>query len=156
MIDALIVAKEIISYSAQKKRTVTNLSLQKLAYFCHGWHLAITGDPLIKDEEFRAWQYGPVLPSLYHKFKFFSASPIPENAAILNVANDLSYGSSTRDIVHKVLNVYGSCTPSELVQISHLPDSPWSTVWFADDSNEIINNDMIRDYFSSLATSSAE
>jgi uncharacterized phage-associated protein len=57
------------------------MKLQKLAYFAHGYYLALTqkrlgqATPLV-DEFFEAWRWGPVLPSVYHKFKEFGSDPI--------------------------------------------------------------------------------
>src|SRR5258708_4237314 len=57
--------------------SIDPLKLQKLVYFAHGWHLAVTGKPLI-DEYVEAWPYGPVIPSLYHRFKSYGADPITD------------------------------------------------------------------------------
>ena len=62
---------------AQKEQVeLTPLKLQKLLYFAHGWHLVLDsdGDPLL-DEDIEAWKYGPVVPSIYHKFKEFRNNP---------------------------------------------------------------------------------
>src|SRR5208282_4587731 len=55
---------------------VDPLKLQKLVYFAHGWHLALRDQPLI-DELVEAWDYGPVVPSLYHQFKRYGNQSIP-------------------------------------------------------------------------------
>jgi len=49
--------------------------MQKLVYFCEGWHLAVFGESLVQ-EQFEAWQRGPVVPDLYHSLKRFGANPI--------------------------------------------------------------------------------
>ncbi len=40
------------------------MKLHKLLYYAAGWHLGFTGEPLF-DEDIEAWQYGPVVPSIY-------------------------------------------------------------------------------------------
>ena len=48
----------------------TPMHVLKLTYLCHGWMLGIYDHALI-NEPVEAWQYGPVVPSLYHKYKKF-------------------------------------------------------------------------------------
>ena len=65
---AAAVANEFLHLAHRDDRPITPLKMQKLVYFAHGWHLAITGAPLIS-EPIQAWQYGPVISSLYQIFK---------------------------------------------------------------------------------------
>ena len=53
----------------------TNLRTQKVLYFAHMYHLGNEEKPLV-DEEFQAWIYGPVLPSLYQRVKVFGKYPV--------------------------------------------------------------------------------
>jgi uncharacterized phage-associated protein len=55
------------------------MKLQKLLFFTHADFLIRTGRPLIK-QEFEAWDYGPVIPSLYREFKKFKDQPITSKA----------------------------------------------------------------------------
>ena len=54
---------------------MTNLRLQKLLYFAQGWHLARYGKPLF-DDDIEAWQYGPVVPSVYNAYKQYGRGGI--------------------------------------------------------------------------------
>ena len=73
-------------YNSVPEGQVTNLSLNKLLYFAQGHSLAENGKPLF-DEPIEAWQYGPVVPSVYHTFKKHRRSRIPS-----------TYGNYTSDI----------------------------------------------------------
>ncbi|RQY29722.1 DUF4065 domain-containing protein [Burkholderia stagnalis] len=146
-VSALKLAGEIIRRSDERGRVVTNLSVQKLAYFCHGWHLALTASPLV-DEEFAAWKYGPVLPSAYQKLKVFSSNPIPASHPLVQATAALPMEDAQSRIVDKVLEVYGGYTGPQLVNISHVKDGPWDIAWTA--GNEQIENDRITTYFKSL------
>ena len=66
---------------------ITPLKLQKLIYFAHGWHLAIRDQPLI-DELVEAWEYGPVIPNVYHEFKVFGNQPITETGTVWEMSDD--------------------------------------------------------------------
>jgi uncharacterized phage-associated protein len=61
------------------------MKLQKLIYFAHGYYLARTqrrdGEALpLVNEFFEAWDYGPVLPSVYQEFKGFGSGNITKLA----------------------------------------------------------------------------
>ena len=62
---ALDIANKIISKTdLEHGDTISNLKLQKMMYYRQGFHLAYFGTPLF-DEDIVAWQYGPVVPSVY-------------------------------------------------------------------------------------------
>ena len=113
---------------------VTNLSLQKLVYFCHVWCLVQLGRPLVK-HQFEAWQHGPVLQYLYREFKRFESGCINSRAKGLNptsgqyevVSSELD--PSVDEVVQKVLTFYARLRPGTLVELSHVADGPWEKVW---------------------------
>ena len=47
---------------------ITNLKLQKILYFAQCAYLALYDKPLFEDEVL-AWEYGPVISSVYNKYK---------------------------------------------------------------------------------------
>ena len=79
----LAVANFFIEKSKASGVPVDPLKLQKLIYFAHGWHLAVTGEPLL-DENVEAWPYGPVVPTVYHEFKKDGNSTIAGPATIFD------------------------------------------------------------------------
>ena len=72
---AAAVANEFLRLARRDEQTITPLKMQKLVYFAHGWHLALFGTPLI-EEPVQAWQFGPVISSLYQEFKKFGSRAI--------------------------------------------------------------------------------
>ena len=48
---------------------LTLMQLLKLSYIAHGFKLGLDLGPLSR-ELAQAWKYGPVFPSIYHKFKY--------------------------------------------------------------------------------------
>lgn len=74
-------ADHIISVAQDNNLTITNLQLQKIMYFV--LKIAKMDDLLtynelqkIYDEKFQVWQYGPVVPKEYLRFKKFASEPI--------------------------------------------------------------------------------
>ena len=53
-----------------KKYKIDNLMLNKLVYLTYGYGLALLKQKIFY-EDIQAWQYGPVIPSIYHEFKSF-------------------------------------------------------------------------------------
>lgn len=145
-VTALQLAGEVIRRSDAKGRPLTNLSVQKLAYFCHGWHLALKGTPLVS-EKFAAWKFGPVLPSVYHKLKVFSSNPIPSSHPLVEMAPALLDADSA-SIVDRVLELYGRYSGAQLVDMSHVAGGPWATAWAAGASE--LDDHAIQAYFRSL------
>ena len=62
------VANCILDQGKAQQLEITNLKLQKFAYFAQGWALARLDHPLF-NEEIQAWTYGPVIPYLYAQAK---------------------------------------------------------------------------------------
>ena len=75
--NTLVIANPFIRKSLKEKKPITQIKLQKLIYFAHGFYLAIREKPLVK-EKIEAWQFGPVITSVYHKFKDWGSNPIDE------------------------------------------------------------------------------
>jgi uncharacterized phage-associated protein len=56
---------------------ISNLKLQKLLYYAQAWHLAVFDRPLFTDR-LEAWVHGPVVPSVYRRFKSYGFRSIDE------------------------------------------------------------------------------
>ena len=57
------------------KAGLTQMQIQKLVYFAHGWNLALSNEPLTTDSP-QAWNYGPVYSDLYDHTKYFGRGQI--------------------------------------------------------------------------------
>lgn len=146
-ISALRMASELVRRrQALGQPAPTNLELQKLAYFCHGWHLALLDEPLV-DELFEAWRFGPVLPSIYHKFKVFSSNPIPADHPLVTAESPLEQDSDRSRLIDRVLAVYGKSSGFELVEMSHVPGGPWAEAWSPAATSSNIYNESIKAFF---------
>ena len=93
---------------------VTNMKLNKLVFFAQAHHLAATGYPLFADE-ILAWEYGPVIDSLYRKYSSYHRNPIPatSQSPVLD--------SGEQEILDQVFDRYGYLTASQLSDESHTP-----------------------------------
>lgn len=132
--DGRAVANYVLDVCQQGGRRVTNLSLQKIVYFCHVWSLIRLGRPLVK-QQFEAWQYGPVLQYLYREFKAFDDAPITTRATGLDPHTGTrkvipyEFDATTERVLREVVNFYSRLTAGQLVSLSHVDGGPWHEVW---------------------------
>lgn len=150
-ISSKALANHLLDLAKCDATDVSPMKLQKLVYFCQGWHLAITDEPLI-NEQIEAWKYGPVVDSLFHAFKSYGRSPIdspavryivktPENIESGNLADfevegvipsiddeceDQAWAEVAKRIVKKVWDVYKPFSAERLSNMSHVPGGPWA------------------------------
>lgn len=122
------------------------MQVLKLVYICHGWMLALYHRPLIKDE-IQAWQYGPVIPSLYNKVRGFKSGPV---AAISAPAREELDAAET-DLVRQVYELYGHMSGPALSRITHAKGTPWELTYEPNSFGLVINDDLIEDHYSRLA-----
>lgn len=117
---------------------ITNLKAQKLLYYAQGVSLAKLGTPLFNDD-FVAWQHGPVIKDLYHKLKRFGSNQIVS-------IQDLKVSKFTdeeQDVLVSVYKTFGQFSAWKLRDMTHTED-PWKNVKMDD----IITKESIRAFFS--------
>jgi uncharacterized phage-associated protein len=67
---------------------ITNLKLQKLLYYAQAFYMVENnGEPLFSDD-IEAWKYGPVVRTVYDKYKIFEYSFIITEVEDLSFLND--------------------------------------------------------------------
>ena len=153
---------------AYKVHDLTPMKLQKLVYYAHGWHLAVTGKPLIT-EPVQAWPFGPVIPQLYHDCKEYDDSPVTRKLTSMELLpGTMKFrtftpeieGKSpeideTKAILTKVWNTYSKFTSIQLSNMTHEAGTPWDQVnrqyGGQIPKKMVIDNDVIRQYFEKQA-----
>lgn len=152
--DPRALANYVLDATAERGVSVTNMALNKILYFSHGWHLAVHDAPLIS-VSFEAWDYGPVLPLLYHQFKGFGDREISTRATQIDLASgrnvEVEYrlAEEPRDHLDVMIEFYGPKSGPTLSHLSHDPAGPWATVrQSANHPSMLIPDDLIKAYFS--------
>jgi len=165
---AAAIANYFIERALREGVRLSPMKLQKLVYCAHGWHLAITGQPLL-DESIEAWRYGPVINSLYHEFKDLGNQPIrrrasrfdPERFRYVTPSIEEEPDESletTRSILDRTWHVYRPFSAVQLSSMAHRKGTPWDVVMSsATDkepvANRIIPNELIQEHFIELGES---
>lgn len=136
---ALDVAKYIITHENKKQRVISNLRLQKLLYFVQAQFLSLKHEPCFCDR-MEAWDFGPVVPNVYHEYKIYGSSNIPDFSEEANVIDD-----DDRSFIDLMLETCGKYSTTQLVSISH-HQRPWKDAYAQPFNNEI-TPDAISSYF---------
>jgi uncharacterized phage-associated protein len=140
-------AKTMLVEAGHAGLALTNLKLQKLLYLAHGLMLARHGRPLV-NETFKAWKYGPVLESLYHRIKVFGTDAMSADDPFIKPWPELpADAADARRAIVDVLAQFGRMSSSGLVNLSHAPQGPWERVYTADTASSEISDESIEDYF---------
>jgi len=139
MYSALAVANAFIKRSREGQLAkLTPMKLQKLLFFTQSWHLKINKEPLF-DDLFARWQYGPVIPSIYHEFKSYGSGVITDYGTILVNDDDSKLGfkviipeidwegdQETVDFIDKIIEVYGCYSGGALSRMTHEDGTAWA------------------------------
>lgn len=165
------IANEFLSIAEERgDTTLSPMKMQKLLYFANGWMLALKDRPLFP-ERIYAWQYGPVIPAIYHEFKHYGKDPIKDDATEVVLENgQLEIATPTiaradaseaekkfaRDLVRRIWDVYGGYTAVTLANATHLPGTPWCQVHEkGGNENIVIPDNLMRDYFKQSLSNAA-
>lgn len=95
------------------------MSLLKLSYIAHGWHLEMHDAPLFRNK-ISAWQYGPVIPELYLAFRdqgIMSKMEIPGYSG--------EFDKERSSCLKQTYQIYGRMPPFYLSRLTHLKNGPW-------------------------------
>ena len=120
----------------------TPLQIQKLIYFANGWMLGVYHRPLL-DEEFEAWQYGPVIPVVYHNLSYYGGDSVPDPIRV----HPGNFDAQENNILGQVFDLYGPLSGKRLVGLTHKKGSPWHTIWNRYKRPTLIPNKLVEDYF---------
>jgi uncharacterized phage-associated protein len=122
------------------------MQILKLVYIAHGWQLGLHGRPLV-NEPVEAWQYGPVIPSLYHDYKKYGSRPIES----IPETKPATFDDEEKNVIEQVWKGYGKRSGVSLSSLTHEPGTPWSITVEQSGLGAEISNDLIEDYYGRLA-----
>lgn len=138
---------------------LTPLHVNKLTYFSHGYMLAIRDIPLIPDR-IEAWQYGPVIPVIYHTLSIYGDSEIPRLYYCRTDMNADEFDGRVKflktilgpnlDIIDRVLERYGHLSGRHLIKLVHQKGSPWDRCYVKGRRGVRIPNRVIKEHYQEL------
>lgn len=98
---------------------ISNLKLQKLAYYAQGFYSAIFDKPLFTDQ-ISAWAHGPVVSTLYHEYKQYGSNRIPVSSNF----DKASLSTDEFELIEEVFEVFGQYSAWKLRNMTH-EEAPW-------------------------------
>ena len=155
---AIDVARYIINYSNSKDYGVSNLKLQKLLYLAQAYFL-IHPKKECKCffDRIEAWDFGPVVPTVYREYKQYGSADIPSVSSYLvfderdfsdikwkEYSEDL-LSEEDKELICQVVDLFSPYSASELVRMTH-NQKPWIDAYVPNENNEI-TCESIREYF---------
>ena len=151
----LDVARYIINYSNEKGYGISNLKLQKLLYLVQAFFLINShGQQTCFNAIIEAWDFGPVVPDVYHEFKRYGGGDIPAIRTYLEGSDNSFYWATfdeniipaeDRQLISDVVDNFKDYSATALVRLTHNQD-PWIQAYHSGENNEI-TVPSIRDYF---------
>lgn len=121
--------------------------LQKLTYMAHGWNLAINGEALVNERP-EAWDNGPVFRSIWDHIKQYGYKgpncELTDPKTNQPIEDELT--SEERQVIEHVWRKYGTLPAGYLSDLTHQPDTPWSSAYLKA-RNALLSNQDIRDHY---------
>lgn len=142
MHDARGVANYFLDRAQQRGIEMTAMTLLKVLYFAHGWHLAKYGRPLVA-QPFEAWQHGPVNRVVYDQLKGLGAKPVRQRLRAFNakvcayVDATTSLDAESAQFLNNIFDYYARFHAFKLSDLTHEPGSPWDVVWQAAETRAV-------------------
>ncbi|MDC3221507.1 DUF4065 domain-containing protein [Gammaproteobacteria bacterium] len=144
------VANYFIYRAEEEKITdLTVMKLLKLVYIGYAWSLAALNKKLF-DEPIEAWRHGPVVPSLYHEFKYRGQANIDRYSDIVEVDENhrmtltVPHIKDTEylTVLHAVWHTYKQDDAFKLSDTLHKDNSAWNKVYKAGANNPLHDADI--------------
>lgn len=130
--------------------TISNLKLQKLCYFAQVASLALS-DRKMFDDEIQAWAHGPVVKTLYDRFKKYSwqsIDPLDLRRSKLN-----EFDETDLNLLDQVWDKLSHHSAKVLENMSHIEGGPWYQQYKPEKTggrcNNIISTESIQQFYSS-------
>lgn len=97
----------ILEYVSKRNRTVNVFKLNSLLYIMQASYLHYYNKPLF-NEDFEAWMAGPILPSVWKKYKKFGGCGI--------ISGDFQYNikDEVMAFLNDIIEMFGECSESSL------------------------------------------
>lgn len=141
MYKALDIARYIIERCNNMNLAINNFKLQKILYFIQAEFLVSKNEPCFI-EEIQAWDFGPVVPTVYYAYRMFGGSNIP---CVIKFRTAQMISLKDKKLLNNVIDECAKYSTSTLTEITY-NQTPWISVYRSGQNNEI-PKESIKKYF---------
>lgn len=142
--DKILKGRDVANYILTKGE-YTHIQLQKLTYLCYVEYLCKYGKKMFNDKIY-AFRYGPVVDSIYKKYKNekgkLSVDKKRELAIRSRLMNSID-GIEKIECIDETLKKYSKFDFRVLIKITHAKNSAWSKVYDKDRKFNIMSDELI-------------
>lgn len=117
----------LITLFMNAQKEVTQLHVQKLMYFFEAYYMNEKDCNKLYECNFNAWMFGPVAMPLYKEYKKFGELPIVLTKEKIESGKEIC--KDKKDMLNELYNVFGNLSANELVNLTHMRNSPWYNKW---------------------------
>ena len=131
----MAVANYFIDLARENSVGIKQFGLMKRVYITHGFCLAVLDRPALNPrfDVVEAWKNGPVIPSVYHSFKYNLNNPIRDKAVVIDYSQkelNITFPELQDDDIKEVANAvwrrYKNYSDHDLIELLHRDGTPWA------------------------------
>jgi uncharacterized phage-associated protein len=141
--DARQIANWFVTRAKRDGESLSIMTLLKLTYIAHGWHLEMRNAAPLFENQIEVWQYGPVIPDVYNSFR---QQGIHVSETIHNVL-DVELAKEDENLLEQVYNIYGKLSAFQLSELTNMPGGPWDIATKAGGYYAPIPNELIHQHY---------
>lgn len=160
---SVAIANAFIERADAQGKKLTNMQLQKLVYFAHGWMLAAFGERLTEEDP-QAWDNGPVYRDLWEHMRNLGKRPVSKKLSpddtnpFISLIKDHKPASpyeanlsvEEQQILDAVWERYGNYGAFKMSDMTHQPGTPWDQVYYNHGRNAPITSELIEEHYIKL------
>jgi uncharacterized phage-associated protein len=143
---SLTVAQHLV---LKAKKPMSPMKLLKLCYIAHGYMLARHRLPLL-DEQVQAWQYGPIVESVYQSIRDYGSRPVTTVHG--NIIWVLDFTEDEEAVMQEVLDKYEHVDAITLSAAMHKAGTPWEVSWSLKEENTSMSNELIAYHYGNVVS----
>lgn len=129
------------------KKPMSAMKLLKLCYIAHGYMLAKHRLPLL-DEQVQAWQYGPIVESVYRSVRDYGSRPVTTVHGSMIWTVDFT--EDEESVMNEVLAKYENFDAVTLSAAMHKAGTPWEVSWSVREENTSMSNELIAYFYGNV------
>lgn len=134
---AMQIAHYVIEKCTIENSAISNLQLQKILYYLQKTALQSKSGKVLFNDEFVAWQFGPVIEEVYYNYCGFGAMPIRR-------IYQENIDGQIRLLIDPIIERKRVLDPWEMVAETHKPGGAWYITYNEQGNGGIISKDLIK------------